>query len=393
MTVYCRTPHITSGDRYVSKKLTVSAGDVKTFKPHYTLRNDGRVVNGDRSIVCVATAPVKIVGENQEQHSSDLFLNLPVDGIGSESDSVTYYTAHWDDSYGGYDQRILMVAAYDNTVIQVTPKESLSYNGVTRNAGSTFTVTLNKYRTCQLAENDKDWTGTKIVSNKPLVVYSGNKKTQVRGSDADSTSADHLIEQLMPTKTWGDKFALTPLPYGTSYYRRNARLAWYFIVSAKASTTITIQPYDGTTSKTAITRTLNAGQYYRYEHIQGRVAYVTSNSGVMVVQFATTKKSSECTGDPWMQIIPPIYAYDRDYTILPPELSEKSGCTNSNFFTVIVKTTKRDDVQIIRGGATSLIGTLPTSGSTLPKRLGYNSIPNTDYSYQTVEIRKSQLSN
>lgn len=45
-----------------------------------------------------------------------------------------------------------------------------------------------------------DLSGIHIKSNKPIAVFSGNYRTSI---PSDKASRDHIVEQLVPTSSWG----------------------------------------------------------------------------------------------------------------------------------------------------------------------------------------------
>jgi hypothetical protein len=74
----------------------------------------------------------------------------------------------------------------------------------------------------------------------------------------------------------------------------------------------------------------------------------------MIAQFATsmqtpsssTGTSGNCMGDPWLQIIPPVKEFSRDYGLLTPELEVAKDCPANHFVTILVKTTQKDGIRI-----------------------------------------------
>ena len=84
----------------------------------------------------------------------------------------------------------------------------------------TQTVTLNKgetYLLRDLADNffahGPDLTGSIITSTKPVAVFGGNRATFIPNQ---FFAADHLVEQLPPTNTWGREFVTMPLVTGST---------------------------------------------------------------------------------------------------------------------------------------------------------------------------------
>lgn len=389
--MYCFSPLLPD----INRTETITPGNVVIMEIKSTFRHTNKINNGKKSILCCSTAPVKVIMYSQELATCDAYLSLPMEGLGSENDKIEYYTVHWDirDGYGFY-QRILLLAMYDKTVIQVTPADSFVHDGIRRNRQETFSMTLDKYRTTQFAEMQKSLTGTRIVANKPIVVYSGNMATYVPSKMKNKNSADQTADQLLPTKYWGDTFVLTPYPSG-GYYRLERHLSWYKIISAKAGTKITLKRYMNTTLQETIEQTLDAGINFKYAHLLHETAYLTATSGIMVAHFSTNQHQRECVGDPWLMVLPPVSAFEKEYLIMPPILTTAVDrfCRIRfmlSFLKIIIKTEDRDGILVNN----TEIGKIPLETvTTLPKRLGqgYAEVPGSGYSYVIIETRKSTI--
>ena len=59
-----------------------------------------------------------------------------------------------------------------------------------------------------LLEDERDITGRKFVSDKPISFFSGHLCTYV---PHNVLACDHIIEQLPPTAVWGNRFFLASL--------------------------------------------------------------------------------------------------------------------------------------------------------------------------------------
>jgi hypothetical protein len=59
--------------------------------------------------------------------------------------------------------------------------------------------------------SNSSFTGTRLVSNHPVNVFSGAKKVAVKDTMTGSSS-DHLVEQMMPVDTWGKDFFTISTP-------------------------------------------------------------------------------------------------------------------------------------------------------------------------------------
>ncbi|XP_055955270.1 IgGFc-binding protein-like, partial [Patella vulgata] len=131
--------------------------------------------------------------------SSDSFLVLPVDALGSD-----YYLLTWKSK-----ATFKIIGVVDNTSITIMlPTDvSLVVDGVAFN--DSFTVQLNRFQTFTFLNESSeiDLTGLHIITNQPVSIVSGSKRVSI-----DGTSSDHLVEQMLPVESWGKTFITIP-PY------------------------------------------------------------------------------------------------------------------------------------------------------------------------------------
>lgn len=125
-----------------------------------------------------------------------------------------------------------------------------------------------------------DLTGTKVTSDKPVSVFSGNKKTKI-GSGG---SSDHIVEHITPVDDWGKNFITSPIPLRTvgDYFR---------FIATEDNTQVTIS--GGYSSSF----TLNAGEFKEKAIPSNAYCKIVSDKAIMVVQFCLSQqKSSEPSG-------------------------------------------------------------------------------------------------
>ena len=70
------------------------------------------------------------------------------------------------------------------------------------------TVTIQRFQTFYLQIRGQDISGTHIIANKPISVFSGHECTNV---PLNSKPCDILIEQVSPVDTWGTEVVMVPL--------------------------------------------------------------------------------------------------------------------------------------------------------------------------------------
>ena len=231
-----------------------------------------------------------IYGLNFERFTSDGFLALPCYQL--PMNEYEYYAI----SYGhGY---ILVVGCEDDTLVQI---------------GSIQTV-LDEMETYFW---ESDVTGTRIISNKPLSVFVGSRCNNIPES---SGYCDHLVEQVPPTASWGQKFMCASFPTRTSgdIYR---------IIGSRVFTTVTI---NCTTFDNVLTFTLPfPGSWQEFSTLPISYCSITADKPILVMQFALGNEL-DGIGDPFMMMITPTDHYSNNYVFnIIPEFS-------TNFISVYV---------------------------------------------------------
>lgn len=339
-----------TGDLHVDTVLSVSPGQVTKYVFPVGLRHTSQVAIQDKSILITSTANIRVVQENQETHSTDNALMYPISSLGGPSDTVEYYAASWDQSH---DCRILLLTAYDNTTVTInSPTANIRFNNKNYPKNKAFDIVFkHKYQTLQLS-SATGFSGTYISSNKVIVAMSGNRKARVPNLK-NGNSGDHLIEELLPVKTWGTDFIITPLPYSTN--PREARigdvLARYKILGGEDGTQVTINVFNRTTGEQVDTEqfSLTAGSVYNRDHNRDTIGVVKANKGIMIYQFATTmeRTAGNCMGDPWMQSIAPIQDAYNDYPLVTSNLTS-NYCPAKHFITIIIDKEVKEGVMINR---------------------------------------------
>ncbi len=159
----------------------------------------------NKGIMVTALDEVAVYGLNRMQESTDGFTALPVDAIGTD-----YYVLGYGNTIDyviGGGTNLTLAAAEDDTQVTITPTVAIGI----RPAGQAFTITLNQGQAYTLHTSLPalaDLTGSRVTSNKPVSLFGGNTAARV---PLNVAAADHLIEQIPPTNTWGSRFATVPL--------------------------------------------------------------------------------------------------------------------------------------------------------------------------------------
>ena len=226
---------------------------------------------------------IVVYGLNYDTFTSDAFLGLPCDRL--PVDHYEYYGVSY--SGGGHGlSHFVIVGCEDRTVFQIGSE----------------TIELNKMETYFWESNTV--TGTRIVSDKPLVVYVGHRCTDIPGS---SSACDHITEQVPPTAIWGTNFM------SASYAGRNSGDLYRILASQDE----TIVNFTCTSSNTQIGLS-TAGSWYEFTTPDDSFCYISSDKPLLVMQFGLGN-AHDGIGDPFMMMITPVEQYSNNYVfnVLP----------------------------------------------------------------------------
>jgi hypothetical protein len=189
------------------------------------------------------------------------------------------------------------------------------------NADTTQTYNLRQGDVLQLlgALADEDLTGTVIESDHPVAVFTGHDCTNV---PATRVACDHLEEQLLPSATWGRRYAITqPRLRGPSEPYR-VRL-----VAQRAGVRY---EFDGIAPPPECGGTYDLGQHCEFETTGNFV--VAGNQPFLAVAFMVgqdeklpecnapgSDRNAACMGDPAMVTGVPIDQFRHAYDFLVPD--------------------------------------------------------------------------
>ena len=260
----------------------------------------------DLGIHVTAAAEVSVYGLNRITFTTDAYLGLPVDILGTSYIVLGYKNT---DIFNGTE--FAVVATANGTTVTITP--SVTTGG--RTAGVAYTVALDLGQTYQLQNTDAapaDLSGSIITSDKPIAVFGGHACANI--PNGTTLACDHVVEQLPPITTWGKSFVTMPLAtrVGGDTFRS---------LASDAATDVKV---NGTT-----VATLGAGQFH--EQLIDGPATIISDKPVLVAQYSNGTTFDNVTSDPFMMLIPPFEQFLASYTVTTPD----SGF-DPNFINLVV---------------------------------------------------------
>ena len=289
--------------------------------------------------------------DNEEVFSNDASLLLPSHVVGDD-----YLVMTREQSFDRLRGYLTVVGINDEpTTVTVTVSAPTSSGPVgdipALEAGESYTVTLNAFDVLSLQTGSPgaDLTGSKVTSDRPIVVFGGSEAANVPNTnhcvDIDPRSnqgvcaydgetvcsnnydcnnaffnvccADHLEQQLFPTTTWGNYYV------ATKSFDRGLEKDYWRILASQDNTKVETVP------EIAEIPTLNAGEWYEFgsrEHFE-----IVSDKPISVGQFLAGEHAPEpnvrgglepgdaSTGDPAFILAVPTAQFRSDFVFLAPD--------------------------------------------------------------------------
>ena len=274
-----------------SRNVQVVPGQTRLVIPDTTYMPTGEGVF-DLGFHVMSDNPVSVYQLNKRSFSADAAVIIPTKALDTEYIVLAHIEPEDERATPTRDSEFLVVATEDGTVIDITPSGNTNDGRI---AGETFQITLDAGQTYQVQSEDDDLTGSRVVSVggaaggcQKIAVFGGNQWTNVGGC---GDARDHLIEQMFPVSTWGEKFLYVPYAtrFGGDYVK---------IVASEDETRISISGED--------IIELDAAEYHVIKALDG-VREVVSDKPIMFGQYS---RSRSCDGvaasDPFTIIVSPL---------------------------------------------------------------------------------------
>lgn len=321
-----------------AEPVRISAGEVTAVQLPASVQLNNWDGVERKGVHVTAAHDITVYGLNRIPYTTDAFLGLPVDILGTE-----YYSL----SYDRYWSQFAVVATVDDTVLRVTPASSTGG----RAAGQTYEVVLDEGQTYQLTEQSsiQDLSGSRLEASAPIAAFGSVRCANV---PREYAYCDHLVEQLFPTETWGQQFMTVPL--ATRSGGDTMR-----ILAAEDDTVVRLNG--------SVVATLNAGSFH--EQIVQGAAEITADKPVLVAQYSNGGNYDGQVSDPFMMLVPPHEQYLDSYTITTPATGFRT-----NYVNLVVPSANAESIVVdgnsVPANAFSPIGTSGFSGAQIPIDLG-----------------------
>ena len=277
---------------------------------------------------------VTVIGQSQ---SSDSFFALPIIELDGEyvyyGISVPRTTLH----PLLINSSILIVGTENNTMATLTVKQPVKIN-----VNNTIThlipdrqhsFVISRLQTVYIRSLE-DLSGTKIVTDKPVSVFSGHGCGNVPWN---VRFCSFLIEQIPPTALWGKVFYVAPLANKTSYTIK--------ILAAYNSTTVDIY-----CNNTIESHSINEGEFVNKTSYRKEYCAMHSNKELLVVQLSHGADEDNGYGDPMMTLVPASNQYLNKFVF--STIHNRLELQYDHFINIIVKEQyyQPDMIYLIAGG-------------------------------------------
>ena len=262
---------------------------------------------------------IVVFGQNEEVASNDAYLALPI--VLLPTGTPYEYIAVSVQGDSGSDQRstdsvALIIGTENDTEIILEPSVIIPHLLASPLTGNNFipgvpvelrNVTIQRFQTLYLQVRGGDISGTRIIANKPVSVFSGHECANVPLSNPP---CDILIEQIQPIHTWGTEVITIPL--------RTRSVDTIKVFASQDSTLISVThtdtAYGTVTSDPSFI--LNRNQFK--ELVIGDFTLIESNYQIGVFQFSRSYQTDDVIdSDPFMLAVPSREQYRNSYVVAP----------------------------------------------------------------------------
>jgi RHS repeat-associated protein len=252
----------------------------------------------DKGIHVSSLKPVSVYGLNHRSFTSDAYLGLPTNALGTD-----YITLGYANGQNIQGSEFGIVASQDGTTVTITPSVTTG----ARTANVPYQISLNQRQVYMLTNltpgKVNDLSRSIVTADKPIAVISGHLAATIPDN---SLFADHLVEQLPSTDTWGKHFVTMPMA---------SRLAGdtFRILASVDNTHVYVNG--------ARIATLNRAEFF--EKIFKEASYIVSDQPILVAQYSNGTillpgliSFDPTLGDPSMMLIPPYEQFLESYTFV-----------------------------------------------------------------------------
>jgi RHS repeat-associated protein len=347
----------------------VRPGEFTTIALPTALETIGSGRIEDKGVRVSAPHELIVYGANRQAFSTDAFLGLPKEALGTDHVIPGYAPA--SGSFLPRPGRFSVVATEDATQVTITPSAPFEAGPDTPSnlpAGVPFTVTLDRLQVLQLETPPStlsfrpDVTGTRVGASRPVFVLAGNQCLNILGGFA----CDILLEQVPPVHTLGREFLTIPFAGTTDTDQPHGALVR--VVAAHDATDVLL---NGT-----LVASLDRGEHLEHDMAAGTEVQLETSQPALAYQIMKSAgappQATGNSGDPAMMLLVPTEQFAARHLVTPLQRSEAQQF--EHHLTLIAPTTEvagiRLDGQPLTSPAWRPIGTSGYSGIQVPVAAG-----------------------
>ena len=289
------------------------SNSIEVLNNTYEYRNLGLIIQSSPSQPIFVLGIIEVNGETSATFEVHPYIEQP-------TKQYVYYGISFEtDTWAGYVKQLLLVGCKDNTNITIKPSVDITVSAnvqqpTTENivvqAGDSYTFILDELQTLVLYSTN-DTTGTKVISNKPLSVISGQ-----------FSSKRAFTTQVPPTITWGKTFILPSLGRFIHYIKEQH----FKVIASENTTRVDIQC---NTDRLINAQLINESQFYQFSTNHNEYCSVVTNKPCYIASGFYRNKDDNTFDGQLLVTVPPLEQYTKDDIIIAPH-------TGTTFYTLIV---------------------------------------------------------
>lgn len=307
-------------------------------------------------------ANLSVYAVTRETQTTDAWLVLPTDALGTEYRVLSYPSVAFLNTFGsrvtrGLPSQFVVIATADDTRVDIDISSGRSSVGntprrtVTLQAGQAYLMQA----AITTSQRNDDLTGTRIRASKPVAVVSGHFRAQVPIGGNQSASRDFLVEQLPSVDTWGKQCVIVPPqpPSDVNFYGPSD----YSLCRILASSDNTVVNANGDI------RALRAGEYLDVP-LTEPVLVDASNPVLCAILARSSNRNGNViySGDPFLLVVPPQEQFQDSYSVINIEPQPANAYFDEHWITLIVPMAAESSLRV-DGTATAALTPIP--GTTL----------------------------